>query len=200
MNEIEKRIGLQLEDAQRLKSELDERYARKSVANRTVIVKVDNNDFSPNPDALVDIKTKLIGDQTLLSAKLGSWHGDSRRREYEVHFRREDLPNMLAVLGLLGYTKFIVLAAIRTTWAGAGVNITLDEYPKLAKALFEVELENPEAAESLIDDVFSSLGLAPMDSQQTISFIASLNNSREIQVDLETTEPYDIAHEILTGH
>lgn len=60
MQETEKRTGVTLEDARRLKSAIDDRYTRKSVVNRTVVVKVDNDDFSPNPDTLVDIKTKLI--------------------------------------------------------------------------------------------------------------------------------------------
>lgn len=200
MREAEKRIGLELKDAQQLIPALDDQYARKSVINRTVIVKVDNDDFSPNPEALIDIKTKLIGDQTLLSVKHGSWHGDAVRREYEINFRREDLPNLLSVLGLLGYTKFIVLTTVRTTWIGDGVIITLDEYPKLAKALFEVELEDSQARETLIDGVFAALGLIPMDSEQTISFIASLNRSSEIQVDLNAVQTQKVAQDILASH
>jgi adenylate cyclase class IV len=201
MQETEKRAGLTLEDALRLKSAIDDRYTRKSVANRTVVVKVDNDDFSPNPDALIDIKTKLIGDQTLLSVKYGSWHGDTARSEHEVRFRREDLGAMLDILKLFGHTKFIVLTTVRTTWVSLGVAITLDEYSEIGQALFEVELEdNTSRDELLIDDVFRSLGITPMDSERTVEFIGAINQAKEIQVDLDRMQVDELATEILTGH
>jgi adenylate cyclase class IV len=200
MRETEMRLGLPLEQGQQLKPTLDAVYTRKSVVNRVVIVKVDNNDFSSNPATMIDIKTKLIGDQTLLSVKHGSWHGDTAREEYEINFRREDLPSLLAVLVLFGYTKFIVLATVRTTWLGVGVVITLDEYSKLGQALFEVELSDATASETLIEDVFADLGLIPMNSEQTISFIGGLNECQEIQVDLTNSQPAEIAGQILAEH
>lgn len=201
MQETEKRAGLKLETAWLLKSALDDRYVRKSVANRTVVVKVDNDDFSPNPDALIDIKTKLIGDQTVLSVKYGSWHGDTARNEHEVKFRREDLGDMFNILKLFGHTKFIVLTTVRTTWVSIGVVITLDEYSKIGQALFEVELEDDTSSEEkLIDDVFRSLGIAPMNSEQTVEFIGALNQIKEIQVDLDRIQSDELAREILTEH
>jgi len=131
MKETEKRIGLDGAAAQQLKQAVDSRYSRKSVVGRTVIVKVENDDYSPDPGALIDIKIKLVGDDSLLSVKYGSWHGDAARREYEVHFTRTDLANLLAAFGLLGYTKYIVLVTVRTTWADSRVVITLDEYTQL---------------------------------------------------------------------
>lgn len=201
MQETEKRTGLTLEAALRLKVTIDDQYPRKSVVNRTVVVKVDNDDFSPNPDALVDIKAKLIGDQTLLSVKYGSWHGDTVRSEHEVRFRREDLGQMINIFKLFGHTKYIVLATVRTTWVSAGVVITLDEYSKIGQALFEVELEdNTPTDELLIDDVFASLGIAPMDSARTVEFIGTINRAKEIQVDLDRLPADELAEEILAGH
>ncbi len=200
MRETEMRLGLPLDQAKQLKASLDATYTRNSSVNRTVIVKVENDDFSPDPSALIDIKTKLIGDQTLLSVKYGSWHDNATRQEYEVNFRREDLPDLLAVLGLLGHTKFIVLATVRVTWLGAGVVITLDEYPKLDQALFEVELADEAASEHLINKVFADLDLRPMDSEQTINFIRGLNCHRKIQVDLNNMQPEEFAGQILREH
>jgi adenylate cyclase class IV len=201
MQETEKRAGLTLEAARCLKSTIDDRYSRKSVVNRTVVVKVDNDDFSPNPDVLIDIKAKLIGEQTLLSVKYGSWHGDTARSEHEVRFRREDLGAMLSILKLLGHAKFLVLRTVRTTWVSLGVVITLDEYGEIGQALFEVELEdNASSDEQLIDNVFRSLSIAPMNSGQTVEFVGALNQAKEIQVDLDRIQPDELAREILTGH
>lgn len=201
MQEIEKRTGLTLEAASRLKPTIDDRYSRKSVVNRTVVVKVDNDDFSPNSDALVDIKTKLIGDQTLLSVKYGSWHGDTARQEHEVRFHREDLGDIFAILKLFGHTRFIVLATVRTTWISSGVVITLDEYSKIGQALFEVELEDSSTTdEHLIDDIFTSLGVEPMNSEQTVNFIGGLNRAKEIQVDLDAIRTDELAQEIVAEH
>ncbi len=201
MQEIEKRAGLTLEAASRLKPTIDDRYSRKSVVNRTVVVKVDNDDFSPNPDALIDIKTKLIGDQTLLSVKHGSWHGDTARQEHEVRFHREDLGDLFAILELFGHTRFIVLATVRTTWISSGVVITLDEYSKIGQALFEVELEDSSTTdEGLINDVFASLGVLPMNSEQTVKFVSGLNRAKEIQVDLDAIRADELAQEIMAEH
>lgn len=201
MQETEKRTGLTLEAALRLKAAIDDQYPRKSVVNRTIVVKVDNDDFSPNPDALVDIKAKLIGNQTLLSVKYGSWHGDTARSEHEVRFRREDLGQMINILKLFGHTKYIVLTTVRTTWVSPGVVITLDEYSKIGQALFEVELEdNTSTDELLIDDVFTSLRIAPMDSERTVDFIGGINRTEEIQVDLNLVPADELAQEILAGH
>lgn len=201
MQETEKRTGLTLEAALCLKAVIDDRYTRKSVVNRTIVVKVDNDDFSPDPDALIDIKAKLIGDQTLLSVKYGSWHGDTARSEHEVRFQREDLSGMIDILRLFGHTKFVVLTTVRTTWVSAGVVITLDEYSKIGKALFEVELEGDSfGGEQLIDGVFRSLGVAPMNSGQTVEFIGELNQAKEIQVDLDRMPTDELVREILAGH
>jgi len=200
MKETEKRTGLSQDEARRLKSRLDRQYERISVVPRTVVVKVDNDDFSPNPDALVDIKTKLVGSETLLSVKYGSWHGNTARQEHEVQFRRADLDSLLAILKLFGYSKFIVLSTVRTTWAAPGVSITLDEYQQLGKALFEVELTEKVQDEALIDHTFTALDIQSMDSEQTIDFISSLNQAREIQVDLDNIEVATLADTILAGH
>lgn len=167
MQEVEKRAGLTSDVARRVKLAVDERYARKKVVNRTVFVKVDNEDFSPNPEAFVDIKVKLIDDHTLLSVKCGSWHGDTVRHEYEVSFRPSDLGNLLTILKLFGHSRFIVLKTVRTIWTANGVIITLDEYHKIGKALFEVELEDfRTSTEAAIDRIFASLGLEAMDSEK----------------------------------
>lgn len=197
MQETELRLGLTLTAARLLKPALDAAHVRKSIVNRIVIVKVANDDFSPDPAALIDIKVKLIGDETLLSVKYGSWHGDAVRQEYEVNFRRDDLPNLLAVLKLLGYTKFIVLSTVRTTWLGSGVVLTLDEYPKLDRGLFEVELAETTGTETQISSVFTDLGLTPMDSEQTVSFIADINQSQKIQIDLDRLQPTEFADRLL---
>ena len=91
MKEAEKRAGLTLAEAANLKSKLNSIYAYKSSVKRSVLVKVDNADFSPSPDSLVDVKIKLIDGDSLLSVKHGSWHGDTAREEYEVNFDRSDL-------------------------------------------------------------------------------------------------------------
>lgn len=201
MKETEKRVGLTLEAAVELKPSIDARYIHKSAVRRAVIVKVDNDDFSPNPNETVDIKTKLIGDQTVLSVKHGSWHGDSVRQEYEVNVRRDDLGALFAVMRILGYAKFIVLTTVRTTWIGHGVVITLDEYGKIGKALFEVELEDSSSDdESLIDEAFVALNLSSMSSAETITFISELNASKEIQVDLDQVDAHDFAQTILKEH
>ncbi|WP_242909257.1 hypothetical protein [Actinomadura terrae] len=200
MEEVEKRTGLALKAALILKGRVEDSFERRSVANRTVVVKVDKEDFSPDPDALLDIKAKLIGDRTLLSVKYGNWHTDSVRREHEVRFERDDLGNLFAILKLLGHSRFIVLSSIRTTWSGDGVVITLDEYPKLGKALFEVELADAEQGEEVIDAVFARLGVTPMDSRQTVEFIAGLNQAEEAQVDLGRIAPQELAKELVGSH
>ena len=204
MQETEKRVGLPLRDAHRLKDAVDGQYRRTSVVNRTVVVKVDNDDFSPDPDTLVDIKSKLIGDQALLSVKYGSWHGDCARQEYEVRFHHDDLGHLLAILKLFGHSKFIVLATVRTTWIAEGVVITLDEYHQIGQALFEVELQHSasgdEDAIDAVDAVFKTLGTVPMTSEQTIEFISRLNRVREIQIDLDTASADQLAERILAGH
>ena len=201
MQESEKRVGLAIEVARQLKLATDERYMRSRVVDRTVVVKVDNPDFSPNPDALIDIKTKLIDDKALLSVKYGSWHGDTVRQEYEVNFCRDDLASVLSILKLFGHSKFVVLTTTRTIWMADSVVITLDEYNQIGKALFEVELKDPELGEeTAIDQVFASLDLIPMDSAQTIAFIGSLNSAKEIQVDLDQCGPVELARELLVRH
>jgi adenylate cyclase class IV len=200
MKEVEKRTGLDLEAALALKPRVEGRYERKDVVNRTVVVKVENEDFSPSPDALLDIKTKLIGDRTLLSVKYGNWHTDTVRREYEVNIDRGDLGSLFAILELLGYSRFIVLSTVRTIWSGDGVVITLDEYPKLGKALLEVELEDAEQGEEVIDTVFASLDVNPMGPQQTVEFISSLNQAKEAQIDLGQVAPEELAQELVGSH
>jgi len=99
MNEAEKRAGLVLSAAVALKPAIDARYARESTVRRTVIVKVDNDDFSPNPEAMIDIKTKLIGDRSLRQTRLVA--------------RRHGA--LFAMMKLLGFAKYIFFSTVRTT-------------------------------------------------------------------------------------
>jgi len=199
MQELEKRCGLNEGDAKTVREEISARFPVAGLLHRTVIVKVDNDDFSPDPKALLDIKIKLVENDTFLSVKTGSWHGDTMRHEFEVRFNRTDLANLLHVLTLLSFDKFIVLNTIRTIWKIDGLTATLDDYPALRRSLFEIEATSPYGEQD-IDNLYKAFDVVPMSSAETIDFIRSINATREIQFDLATSSPDALVEAVLASH
>ncbi|HEU5187480.1 MAG TPA: hypothetical protein VFT87_03175 [Candidatus Saccharimonadales bacterium] len=198
MIEIEKRLGLGSLEAADLKESLVDTFTFSEQVPRTILVKTGEG-FVPDRDSLVDIKVKLIGDDSILSIKHGSWHGGTARQEYETRFDRADLSSVLGSLLVLSYSKFILLSTLRTVWRAEHCIITLDEYTNVDKALFEVEATE-SGSEKDVDRVFKDLEIAPMDSSATINFIEGINRSKDVQIDLLERVPDDTAAFIIQSH
>lgn len=198
MKEIEKRRGLNGKEIQKLRARINSRYAPTKEVRRTLLIKVENDDFTADPNEKVDIKVKMIDDNTLLAVKHGSWHGDTTRQEYEVHFNRNNLSSLISFLQLLTFGKFVLVSTKRTIWQPEGLTITLDEYQGLNKALFEVETDG-HSDESKIDGAFKQLGITSMDSKETVEFVNSINQAGA-KISLEQTTPQELASRMLELH
>lgn len=181
--ELEKRAGLGLDEARQVKKIMPTLGVDPTQLKRTIAVKVENEDFSPDPAADVDVKIKLMDDVSLLSVKKGSWHADAARDELEVRFERGDLSSLVAIMSLVGFNRFIVFSTLRTTWRVGSLTVTLDEYQDLDCALFEIEA-GPPATVSDIDKLFAEIGVTPMTSDETVAFIARLNGHSRARFDL----------------
>jgi hypothetical protein len=198
MKEIEKRLGLGAAEAMTLKEKIASTLPLVERVPRTILIKTGEG-FVPDPDSLVDIKVKLIGDQSILSVKHGSWHGDAERREYETRFQRSDLPQLLGSLSILPLHNFILLSSLRSVWQSNDCMLTLDEYTNTDKALFEAEALGT-GGEASVDQVFSDFGIAPMDSPATITFIEGVNQSRDVQINFHERSPEEVAALMLRSH
>lgn len=199
MKEIEKRLGLNQSDSNLLKEKLNNRFEPIDSTGRTVLVKVEGEGFQPDPNVLVDLKVKLIGPDSILSIKHGSWHGDVQRDEYDIHFNRNDLAQVIGGLSVFGYDKFVMFSTLRTTWRDEELMYTLDEYRNIGQSLFEVEAEG-NAKETQVNDAFANLGIEPMGSDDTIAFISGLNQHRSAQVDLSNMTPFMVANQMIEAH
>lgn len=199
MKEIEKRRGFSILESQQLKNKVNCKFPSCRHFKRTILVKVEGEDFSPDPGTLIDIKIKLLDLESVWSIKHGSWHGDTTREEYEIYFNRQDLSNIISALSLLSYKKFILLSTLRTSWQMGPLTYTLDEYTDISKALFEVEVSEPANEEDL-NQAFSELEISPMDSDETIDFIRSINQHKDIQIDLNRISPKEVAARMLEIH
>lgn len=175
-------------------------YTPSSTVRRTILIKTGEG-FVPDPTSLVDIKVKLIENESILSVKYGVWHTDTARQEYETRFERSDLASLIASLMIFNYDKFILLSTQRSIWETNGLTVTLDEYSNAGnKALFEVEATDNSKGEADIDQFFASLGVLPMGSAATIAFIGEINQSEDVQIDLRENSPEDVAALMLRSH
>ena len=129
------------------------------------------------------------------------WHADSARREYETHFERNDLSELISSLAVLGYTNFILLCTKRLKWQSNGLTITLDEYTNAdQRALFEVEVSDASKSEHDIDQLFNSYSIVPMSSDGTIRFMSELNQLKSVQIDLLSSDASAIANIMIEHH
>lgn len=199
MKEIEKRLGLDQSNSNIIKEKINHRLTPVDSVARTVLVKVEGENFKPDLNVQIDLKVKLIGTESLLSIKHGSWHSDTQREEYDINFKRADLANVIGGISVFGYDKFVLLSTLRTTWRDERLMYTLDEYRNIGQSLFEIEAEE-NASEAHVDDAFARLGIEPMDSEDTIAFISSINQHKNAQVDLSKTTPTILANQMLEMH
>lgn len=202
MREVEKRLGLSELEAASLKSKIDTAYNLEKCIHRTILIKTGEG-FVPDPDSLVDIKIKLIDNDTVLSVKHGSWHGDVAREEHDTRFHRGDLAQIIASLAVFSYDHFILLSTRRSVWKADSATITLDQYANAGKrALFEVEADGNlgDESEGRIDRIFTQLGIVPMDSSATIAFINEINTSKDVRINLREQSPEDVAMLMLRSH
>jgi len=198
MKELEKRLGLDSEQAEEIKTRINKFHTLKKEVRRTLLIKVENDDFTADPNELVDIKVKMIDDNTLLAVKHGSWHGDATRQEYEVHFDRNNLSSLISFLYLLTFGKFVLVSTKRTIWQSEGLVVTLDEYQGLDKALFEIETDG-HSDESKIDDAFKQLDVRPMNSEETVEFVNSINQVGA-KISLEQISAQELAAHMVELH
>lgn len=199
MKEIERRLGLGKDQSDALKQKLDDRLTRVGSVARTVLVNVNGEGFVPDPSATTDVKVKLIGDDSILSVKRGSWHSDAAREEYEINFRRADLANVIGATSVLGSNKFILLSTLRTSWQDGGLTHTLDEYSNVGQSLYEIEASG-ELGEEHVNQAFADLGVTPMTSAETIDFIGSINEHPDTQIDLAGMTAAEVAVRMLEVH
>ncbi len=200
MREVEKRLGLDAAKAATLKAKINAAFVRATCIRRTILIKTGEG-FVPDPKSLVDIKIKLIDNESILSVKYGSWHGDTARQEYETHFERNDLSALIASLSVLSYDHFILLSTLRSVWRTEGATVTLDEYANAdRRALFEVEAGDGSAGEECVDRVFERLNVTPMGSPATIAFINEINTSKDVRVKLHERAPEEAAALMLRNH
>ena len=199
MKEIEKRLGLDYQQSSTLKDKLNSRLSRESSIARTVLVNVNGDGFTPDPEAMTDVKVKLIGEDSILSIKYGSWHGDALREEYDINFRRSDLANVIGGVSVVGSDKFILLSTLRTTWRDGDLMHTLDEYGNVGQSLFEVEASG-SFDETHVDQAFTRLGVMPMDSAETVNFINAINQHPATRIDLAMVSAQEVARQMLEVH
>lgn len=74
----------------------------KKDMHRFQMVYVENSDFSPDPDADVDLRVRIQNGKCLVVVKHGNWHSGATRKEYEVAIQEEDLEEQLNIFHLLG--------------------------------------------------------------------------------------------------
>lgn len=98
---------------------------------------------------------------------------DAAREEYETHFRRDDLANVIGGLKALCYNKSILVSTLRTTWKQGGIVSTLDDYKDTGQAPFEIEAEGA-AAEASVGRAFAKLNVNPMSSTATVAFVSGV--------------------------
>jgi hypothetical protein len=199
MNEIEKRSGLTGPKSDAIKEKISQHYSTSEVIRRTILVAIQGDSFTTDPNTLLDLKVKLMDDKTLFAAKYGSWHGGTSRQEYEINFDRHDLADIIGFLSILNHRKFVLLSTQRTVWRPDDLMITLDEYRGLDHSLLEIEAVGHED-EQKIDEAFAMLGVMPMTSQETIKFVNQLNHAPGVQIDLATTSPEAIARKMVQLH
>jgi len=200
MKEIEKRLGLQPRETANLKKKINSVFTLTKTVRRTILIKTGKG-FVPDPTTLVDIKVKLIDNDSILAIKHGVWHADAARQEYETRFERTDLANLIAGLTVLSYDKFILLSTLRSVWEADGLIVTLDEYTNAGgKALLEIETADNSRGEADIDQAFARLGVRPMGSAATITFISEVNQSADVQIDLLKESPEAVAALMVGNH
>lgn len=86
----------------------------------------------------------------------------------------------------------------RTIWQPEGLTITLDEYQGLDKALFEIETDGHQD-ENKIDEAFEQFGTSPMNSEETVEFVNSINKTA-MQINLEDVTPKELAQRMVELH
>lgn len=198
MNEIEKRVALYGSSVTKLRDILQGTYPQELSVSRTILIKTEGG-FIPDPDDLVDVKIKLIDNASVLSVKQGSWHSASKRFEYETHFRRTDLDQLIYSIVALGVDHFILLSTKRSIWHTPNCIVTIDEYVHADSALIEVEAKQGHN-EAVVDEIFKDLELTPMESNQTVAFIEAINSSKGVQIDMTKITPDEVAARMLKDH
>lgn len=196
MIEIEKRVLINKSKLNEIHNNILKEGTLKSELKRFTIVKVDNKNFIPNKDSLLDIKIRTTKDESLFTIKSGNWHSDSSRIENEIHINHDEITNLVSMLISLGYKYFVVMYVTRRKYTHKGLTITLDSYHHMDECLMEVEIladENSDKvlAENKINDFISSFNFSPMTSSETIGFITKINMIKETQIDFEKLDIKD---------
>ncbi|WKZ27739.1 MAG: CYTH domain-containing protein [Candidatus Dojkabacteria bacterium] len=191
MIEVEKRslVTQQQLDTHPLKNFFSEKATLQKHFRRFTMVGIENADFTPNPDSLIDLKVRTTEEKGLLTVKYGNWHTGTAREEHEISFNPEtEITAVMNILRLLGRQTFIISYLERFEYHFENIIITKDVYKSMPGSILlelEVGVQNEnevESAEKKIDNLMAELQLETLDSEGTKRFIADMNAIKEYQV------------------
>lgn len=196
MIEIEKRALLSQDNYNNIRGFLEDKAKKISEQKRFTLVKVSNKDFTPDPNNEIDIKIRTTTKESLFTVKKGNWHNSSGRKENEIHFKVEEIEELIEMLTSLGYLYFVAMYVTRLKYEYNGLIITIDKYFHMSDILLEIEkaVESPDEeakATTDINDFLSEMNLNAMDSEKTIKFIESINLIEETRVDFSKVQVKD---------
>ncbi len=188
MLEIEKRVVLTRKDFDKLFRffKTDGKFVKDF--KRFTFVQLNNSDFTPDKEGLVDIRLRTTKTGGKFTVKYGNWHANSTREEYEIDFKLDDTINLINMLRVLGYNYFITTYIHRFEFKYKKFNITLDKYFSADQDLMEIEVlakdrKNIKEIEKDIDDFLLEQKLTPLDSEGMVNYIKGLNDIKEMRVD-----------------
>ncbi len=188
MIEVEKRALISNAKNDELLIYLNSNSKKLSEVKRYTLVKVQNSDFTSDPNNDLDIKIRTTKNESLFTVKKGNWHDSSGRKENEIHFQNDEISEIVNMLTSLGFNYFVSMYVTRKKYELNGLIITIDSYHHMDEILVEVEKTVDEKssttiAEKDIEDFFLAQNLKVLNSEDTISFINKINQIEETQVD-----------------
>ena len=138
-------------------------------------------------DNPVDIKLRLTNKKPELAVKYGKWSGKDARREFNFSLEPNMFDDMLELLKILGYHKFVLMANTKYDYFYHGIEFSLVKVPDWG-FYFEAEILTKESfkeqADRKLDHEIVELGLKVLDEDEFYDLLDELNNRRGFRIDL----------------
>ncbi|MFH1388610.1 MAG: hypothetical protein ABIG86_01150 [Patescibacteria group bacterium] len=191
--ELEKRFLIDSNTKTTLEKFLSTKGEFKRVDKRFSLIYYKNEDLGEEENETIDLRVKVTSGACKVSLKVGSWHADAIRKEYEFNFEMEDLENVLNVLKVAGFKWGAINYLTRKVYEYNALEICIDAHYTFDKILVEMEALNsdPDTVkkfEYAVKSISKRYNLNELKSEEMKEFVNRLNGRLDWKFNFQDTQ------------
>lgn len=178
---------------------------KRALVDKTIIKRLINKNFNTkifsesNRFTLInknstDLKIRTTKKDALLTLKTGNWRTEMPKRDYELHFDKNEIGKLIEILKIFGLKNYAYIYLNRKKYLSNEFIFTIEKYQNKKDILLTIAiLVNNESeigtAENTINELLSDEKLSALTAKESLTFLNSVPEIVENTIDFNKIKP-----------